>query len=117
LRKSESYDDDDSKEDEEKETTMTQDRDKQQHDDKAEKEMVKVVQELEATERAIQEEFGDFVDEPDSHQKKILVELGRLQLSLLGPEGLLDKGNYSRPIPASSSAAHQPRVRKTKGER
>jgi hypothetical protein len=47
----------------------------------------------------IEEELGQFVGALDSHQKEILVDLARLHLSLRGPEGLLDKGNYSRAIP------------------
>jgi hypothetical protein len=58
-----------------------------------------VVQTQDPAEQTIAEEIGQFVEEPDTHQKGIMVELARLHLSLRGPENLLDRGNYSRPIP------------------
>ena len=70
-----------------------------QYRDPIEQKILKVDEELAATERAIEGDFAEFVEKPDGHQKKLLVELGRLHMSLRGPENLLDKGGYSRPIP------------------
>jgi hypothetical protein len=74
------------------------------HDTRLETEIVKVDQELAATEKIIQEDLGEFVDDPDSQQKTILIQLGRLHLSLRGPERLLDQDGYSRAIPPRSTS-------------
>jgi hypothetical protein len=76
-----------------------------------------LVEQADSAEQAIEQELGDFLGQPDSQQKKILAELGRLHLSLRGPEGLLDRGNYSRPIPPPRSTSTQSRSGKTKGDR
>ena len=44
----------------------------------------------------IQEDFGDLVSSLDAKQKELLAYLAGVHRSLLRPEGLLDKGNYSR---------------------
>jgi hypothetical protein len=78
---------------------MIENRVMEHYSDPIEQKILKVDEELASTERAIQADFADFVEKPDGHQKKLLVELGRLHMSLRGPEMLLDKGSYSRPIP------------------
>lgn len=83
--------------------------------DRGDKEIVKALDELDAIELANLEEFGKYVGEPDSHQKKILLELGRLHHSLRGPEWLLDKGSYSRPIPPRN-AVTKPRSKAVAGQ-
>ena len=52
-----------------------------------------------ASERAIKEEIGVFIGEPDRRQKELSASLARLYFSLRGPEKLLDSGSYSRPFP------------------
>ncbi len=71
----------------------------QQYSGATEQKILRIDDELAATERAIQADFADFIEKPDGQQKKLLVELGRLHMSLRGPENLLDKGGYGRPIP------------------
>jgi hypothetical protein len=63
------------------------------------------VEESDAAEQTIADELCQFVDDPDSRQKKIMVELRRLHHSLRGPEVLLDRGNYSRPIPPAAKTS------------
>jgi hypothetical protein len=54
---------------------------------------------LDATERAIQEEIGEFVGSLDKNQKTLLANLVRLHHSLRAPEDELDQDNYSRRFP------------------
>lgn len=68
------------------------------HKDEEVKEIV-VVEKTDPAAQAIEEEFALFLGFPDVDQKKALANLARLHRSLRGPEGLLDKGNYSRPFP------------------
>jgi hypothetical protein len=68
------------------------------HNEEEVKEIV-VVENRDPAAQAIEQEFAQFLGFPDVDQKKILTELARLHRSLRGPEGLLDKGNYSRPFP------------------
>jgi hypothetical protein len=63
----------------------------------------KLEQEIAKGLEGIEEELAQFVGTLDSPQKHILVELARLHHSLRGPETILDKGNYSRPIPPRSA--------------
>ena len=69
------------------------------------REIVEIVKEVVVAEKtdpaaqALEHEFSQFLGFPDVDQKKILADLTRLHRSLRGPEGLLDKGNYSRPFP------------------
>jgi hypothetical protein len=61
-----------------------------------------VVQPPDPAEQAFQQELANFMGFPDADQKTILTNLARLHHSLRGPEGLLDRGNYSRPFPPKS---------------
>lgn len=45
------------------------------------------------------EELGEFIGGPTRRQKEIIASLSRLQQTLRGPEDLLDKRSYSRPLP------------------
>jgi hypothetical protein len=54
---------------------------------------------LESTEKAIQEEISEVVGRPSRRQREIIEELSRLHHSLRGPEDLLDRRSYSRPVP------------------
>lgn len=72
------------------------------------KELVQGIEKLDATEKLIQEEFAQFVGTLDRSQKKLVGELARLHHSLRGPEGLLDRGNYSRPFPPPNRAQYKP---------
>ncbi len=74
---------------------MTPDRDFKR-DDSVEQEMVKAVEELDDTEKAILERLGGALT---TRQKKRLEDLRRLHHTLRGPEDVLDHGNYSRPFP------------------
>lgn len=49
------------------------------------------------------EELGEFIGGPTRRQKEIIASLSRLQHSLRGPEDLLDKRSYSRPLPPAPS--------------
>jgi hypothetical protein len=61
-----------------------------------EQEMVKAVDDLESTDKAILERLGGPLT---AQQKKQLRDLSRLYDSLQGPEDALDQSNYSRPFP------------------
>lgn len=64
---------------------------------------IPVVEEADPAAQAIEEEFAQFLGFPDADQKRALANLARLHRSLRGPEGLLDKGYYSRPFPSPIS--------------
>jgi hypothetical protein len=69
------------------------------HDEDLGKEILQAVEGLGASEKAIQEQFGELIGEPDNRQQELLADLLRLHQSLRGPEQLLDRGSYSRPFP------------------
>jgi hypothetical protein len=62
-------------------------------------EIVTALENLNATETLIQQEFGELIGAPDKRQKQDLEDLGRLFHSLRGPERMLDTIGYSRPSP------------------
>jgi hypothetical protein len=64
-----------------------------------EKSLRKSIDRLEATESVLQQEVGELINTPSRRQREILEDLNRLQNSLRGPEDLLDRSSYSRPIP------------------
>jgi DNA integrity scanning protein DisA with diadenylate cyclase activity len=55
--------------------------------------------EIGTRQQGIGEELGELIGKLDRHQKELLDDLVRLDQSLHGPEELLDRGDYSRPIP------------------
>jgi hypothetical protein len=63
------------------------------------KEILQAVEGLGASEKAIQEQFGELISEPDNRQQALLADLLRLHKSQHGPEQMLDRGSYSRPFP------------------
>lgn len=68
-------------------------------EEKSQENKILAVEVLDPTEASILEELGSLFDLPDKRQKQLLEDLVRLHHSLHGPEGLLDRGNYSRPFP------------------
>ena len=64
-----------------------------------EKELITAVEGIERKEGDIDRLLGGLMNEPDRAQNKLLRQLDMLLESLLGPEDLLDDGNYSRPFP------------------
>lgn len=67
-----------------------------------------VVENQDSHVKALEEEFAQYLGFPDVSEKKVLANLNRLHQSLRGPEGLLDKGNYSRPFPPAPSPNPKP---------
>lgn len=63
-----------------------------------------------ATDMVLLEEASGFIGETTG-EEELLAGLGRLYHSLRGPEHLLDKGGYSRPLPT-----RPPRGKKDSGE-
>jgi hypothetical protein len=67
-----------------------------------------VVQAPSAGEKALQQEFAQFLGAPDAAQKKILANLAQLHLSLRGPELSLDLSGYARPIAGAGPITPRP---------